>query len=123
MDNYAWLGAAVAIPAALVLVAIFVGMALAMSLRDAKLHRTSLVIAAAAVVACTTIDHLLDLSRVPVLASVFDIARSMAGLWVLLSLIVSVTLLFRRRFRWVGVQMLACGAAAIALAALLQPRE
>ncbi|MFI4862323.1 MAG: hypothetical protein ACIAXF_16785 [Phycisphaerales bacterium JB063] len=101
-----WLGAAIAIPAALILIAICVGCALRMSLREARSQRSALIACIATLMLIVGVDHFFSLRDVPILGFGVELAGFAVGCLVLYSLVAAITFLFRQRYRVVGIQML-----------------
>jgi hypothetical protein len=121
MDIPGWLALAVTVPAALVLLTICIGSALRLSPAAAGRQQSALMVVLGLLMIVVAGDHLLHLRQIPVLGFLVNLAKSAGGMAVVYSLIVAITILFRRGCRATGFQMLVCVAMAIWWMALVEP--
>jgi len=100
-----WLVAVTMISAALIIIAISVGSALKMSLREAISQRAALVAAIATLMVIVAAEHFFNIRGIPVIGFGINLAGFAAGCLIVYSIIVGMTLLFRPRYRAIGIQL------------------
>lgn len=110
MEMSEWLAAAMAIPAALVLMLIAIGSALDMSLQEAKSLRHGLAVCVAGLMILAGLDRWMGIRSVPLMDWAIDSVAFAMAMFPLYCVVAGVAFQFRRRRRKIGLQLLVVGA-------------
>lgn len=116
-----WVALFIGVPAAMILAAICVIGGARMTMKEARSQRPALIVSAVVLLLVAGIESLTTLGGIAVLGFGLDIIGFVAGCMVLYTFCVGLSLMFRHRLRWIGLQLLTVSALAIGLVAIVVP--